>query len=257
MSEGTSAPRPVRPSVIVAWVSGIAALVLAVLVERHVTQQLDLSVGQAIRPPGVWGTWQLRADRVVEGARPSRVGPLLVLVGVTWSVGRRSWQPLLRALAIGAAGAALVLVGKAVVGRPDPNGYVAPHSGSFPSGHTAGVVLCLGGALLVVATRTRWWQWVVVYGAGAAMAGALLVEGAHWPTDVVGGLLVATTVLAAASGWPLREPRTPRTTSAPPGRPAAPHRAADSRAARMREMHLRRVGPMLPIGMSSTSAISL
>ena len=45
-------------------------------------------------PPGVWGTWQLRADRVVEGARPSRVGPLLVLVGVTWSVVRRSWQPL-------------------------------------------------------------------------------------------------------------------------------------------------------------------
>lgn len=244
-------------AVICALVSGVAALVLGILVARHVTQGLDVTVGHAIRPPGVWGPWQQRADHVVEAARPSRLAPLLILVGVAWSVGRRSWRPLLLALAVGGAGAALVLVGKAAFGRPDPGGYVAPHSGSFPSGHTAAVVLCLGGMFLVVTTRTRWWRWLVVYGAGAAMGVALLLEGAHWPTDVVGGALVATTALAAASAWRLRGPSTPQPPPAPPRRSGDPHLDANSSAAWMREMHLRRVGPMLPIGIPSTSAISL
>jgi membrane-associated phospholipid phosphatase len=107
---------------------------------------------------------------------------------------------------IGGSAVVLTSVVKLILGRPDANGQVAAHSGSFPSGHTVGVLVCLGGSLLVVRERTRWWEWVVVGLVGLAMGTALLVERAHWFTDVVGGALLATALLAVASQSRLRRP---------------------------------------------------
>jgi membrane-associated phospholipid phosphatase len=71
--------------------------------------------------------------------------------------------------------------------------------GSFPSGHMASVGICLGGALLVIRARTRWWEWLPVGAIALSMAFSLLVQSAHWLTDVLGGALLTVGVLGAAS----------------------------------------------------------
>jgi undecaprenyl-diphosphatase len=107
---------------------------------------------------------------------------------------------------IGGAAVVVTAAVKLILSRPDTGGHVAAHSGSFPSGHTVGVLVCLGGSLLVVRERTRWWHWVVVGLAGLVMGTALLLVRAHWFSDVIGGALLATGLLAVASQSRLRRP---------------------------------------------------
>jgi undecaprenyl-diphosphatase len=76
-------------------------------------------------------------------------------------------------------------------------------AGSFPSGHVVSVLVCLGGALIVLEPHSRWrhWAWALVLAAGAGMAHGMLIQSAHWLTDVAGGALLGISVLAAASAW--------------------------------------------------------
>ena len=57
-------------------------------------------------------------------------------------------------------------------------------------------VVCLGGCLLLLTPRTRWWQWVLVALVGGSMGTALVFTAAHWFTDVLAGFILGLAWLA-------------------------------------------------------------
>jgi len=193
-----------RRAITIACVAGGLYLLLTLLVMGHLTDTLDATVRQWFRPDDVWGSVQLRADVIVEGFKPVRVALLLPIAAVASGLVRRSWQPPMVALQIGLSTIVLLLVTKLLVARPDPHGDVVTFGGSFPSGHTAVLLVVLGGCLIVVTRADPWWAWTAVVLVDVLMAVCLLLQAAHWFTDIIGGMLLATCLLAAARAtrWP-------------------------------------------------------
>jgi undecaprenyl-diphosphatase len=122
------------------------------------------------------------------------LGPLVVLVGGFFLLGRRDWRPgtCLVAALVGAL-ALQVLLGR-VVGRSRPPSevWIAVYTGpSFPSLH-ATMTIAVYGMLSVILScnrshRTRTLIWSTM-GLIALIVGASRVYlGAHWMTDVLGG----------------------------------------------------------------------
>ncbi len=202
-----------RGPVALAIVSATALLVLTVLVAIGATQRIDVAARDYFRPGDEWGSLQMRVDVLVEGLKPRNVAPLMALVGIAASLLQKSWRPAVYVAAIACVAGALTLLTKLVTERSDPHYEMTAIGGSFPSGHTMGVLVLLGAAVLVFSERSRWWEWVVVVVAGLGMGFALLVQAAHWLTDVVGGVLLAVTVLSLASVSLLRSSRTEAVTS--------------------------------------------
>lgn len=188
------------PSGLIATLAATAFLVQSLLVPRGLMTQFDLAARQAFRPDDRWGTAQLRAEIVVEGLRPSVV--FLVVLAVAGVIGfrRRSLHPILLTLSVLGVTGCLTVITKTCLARPDPQGLVQGLGGSFPSGHTAAVIACTG--LVVLLTRAARAWWLAPLALGSAMAGALLVQAVHWTSDVLGGALLATAVLAAACALP-------------------------------------------------------
>lgn len=184
-------------------------VVLTVLVAAHVTDRLDAWARTFFWPDGEWGRAQAAADIVVEGLKPRNVAVLIPAVALVAAVHRSSWRPLAYAGAISVLAAGLTVLTKVMLARPDTHRIVTDFGGSYPSGHTATVLVSLGTAVLVLERRSRWWEWALVLLVGCAMGVSLLLEAAHWLTDVVGSVLLVVAVLAAASRWRLREPPMP------------------------------------------------
>lgn len=223
-SRATWSPRarpPGGPAVAVAAVALVALLVLSVLVATDRTVPLDDWARQLFRPHDHWGDLQVRVDTVVEGLRPRNSVALLVVVTAVVAVVRRSWWPVVSVAAVGAAGALLTLVLKGVVGRADTHGDLGSLSGSYPSGHVVMVLLLAGCTVLLVREHPGPLAWSLVGLAGAVMAWALLVQTAHWLTDVLGAVLIGVVVLSLAPRLPFRRTTGP---GAPPpdGRSPAP-----------------------------------
>lgn len=189
---------------VLAAVAAVAFLVLTVLVAADATRDLDVAARDWFRPDDVWGQTQIRVDVVVEGLKPRNMVPFLALVAVVACVRRRSWRPAAYVALLAGVAGALTMATKVIVERPDPHQDMTAVGGSYPSGHTVTVLVCLGAALLVLQQRPRWWEWVVVVLAGTGMGLALLLQAAHWLTDVVGGLLLGVAVLVAAVALRLR-----------------------------------------------------
>jgi undecaprenyl-diphosphatase len=101
---------------------------------------------------------------------------------------------------VGLATAAVTVGTKIAVGRLNPHGVVGNDGGSFPSGHTTAIVVCIGVCVLMAQQRAGRWVWLIPAFGGAVMGAALLLQAAHWATDIVGGGLLATAVLVIASG---------------------------------------------------------
>jgi membrane-associated phospholipid phosphatase len=187
------------------WISAIALalgfVALAILVRLGLLNTFDDRIRQLARPDDVWGTAQKRADVVVEGLRPPVLVISMAILTLVWCLIRRSVLPAV----IGAAGlvlaAASTLATKLAVGRADPHGYLAQHGGSFPSGHVLTLMVSVGLAVLMVHPQgSGWILFVPAALAGAVMGGCLLLQSAHWTTDVIGGALLAGGALATVRG---------------------------------------------------------
>jgi undecaprenyl-diphosphatase len=145
---------------------------------------------------------------------------------------RLRWGPRMRGGLRGVATAFLVAAALVSVdqelkdvtksGRPEPADGIEVHetSGSygFPSGHTFTVALALGTAAALVGRRVRGSErgaWIALAVLGAAAAGAArIILGAHWPSDVLGGLALGAAgvglCLAAAEMSEVRMAGRPR-----------------------------------------------
>ncbi|WP_434582182.1 phosphatase PAP2 family protein [Carbonactinospora thermoautotrophica] len=145
-----------------------------------------------------WLTTVMRA--VTELGSPTVLAPLIAVIGLAWWRRTGSWRPLalLTAAGLGAwllAGGIKLLIDRQ---RPPAATDLAGHltGYAFPSGHatTAMAVYGMLAALLAAATP-RWGRKVTAW--AAALILALLVAasrvylGAHWLTDVLGGLALS------------------------------------------------------------------
>ncbi len=177
-------------------------LALSVAVWWGLLDAWDAVAREWFRPNDEWGTTQLRADHVVEGLRPTRILPLLAVFVAMMCVLRRSIRPAVLAGITVFFLVVLTVLAQAAVGRPDTHGAVHRFGGSYPSGHTATIIVCFGLLVLLLRPRPERWLWLVPALAGAVMGGCLLVQAAHWTTDVIGGALLAVVILAAARRFP-------------------------------------------------------
>ena len=187
----------------IAFGSAGAFTALAVAVHLGLLNAFDSIVREWARPDDILGSTQVRADLVVEGLRPTVLAGLLAAFTVAYCVRRRSWRPAALVGGVCLATVALTVATKTAVGHLDPHRLLGTAGGSFPSGHMIAVIVCLGLPLLVAQPRPSRWLWLLPALGGGLMGACLLLEAAHWATDVVGGGLLGIGVLAVttASGW--------------------------------------------------------
>jgi undecaprenyl-diphosphatase len=98
--------------------------------------------------------------------------------------------------------------------RPDVGRAIPlPSSASFPSGHAAGGVACLGAVTVLAAERlpfrgARTWLWTVAVAAGVAVGLSRIALGVHYVSDVLAGLVPRSRLAR-------RLPARPRRTASP------------------------------------------
>jgi len=131
--------------------------------------------------------------------------PLLVAVGLWWRWRRGTWRPA-AVLGTGYGGAvALYGLTKVVVGRPRPALAAAVYhfsDYSFPSGHATQAIVAWGMLAALVAAATSRWSakvaaWATALLIAVLVAATRLYLGAHWFTDVLGGLVLGALWLSA------------------------------------------------------------
>jgi membrane-associated phospholipid phosphatase len=126
-----------------------------------------------------------------------------ILAAVFWAAGRRRLAAQF-ALALFTGTLAIIAL-KGVVSRPRPDLYAAqqlniPHTEllptlhSFPSGHT----LLAAAIMVVLLSRYRDWRaWSAAMFAGLVGL-ARVYQGMHWPTDIIGSVILGMVAGAAA-----------------------------------------------------------
>jgi membrane-associated phospholipid phosphatase len=184
-----------------ALIAGLACLVvlaaLTAAVAAGLTHSLDVWVRERFRPDFMWGEDQQRASHVVSWFAPVRMVLLLALGSAVVGAWRWTLWPLVQsALAVAATGV-LTLGLKVLLARGDPGDQHNSLGGSFPSGHSATLLVCVATGAMLLSCPTRWWQRVGVLVLEALLAVAMLYIAMHWFTDIVGGALVAGVVLGA------------------------------------------------------------
>jgi undecaprenyl-diphosphatase len=171
-------------------------VLFTVAVHLRLLDSLDLAVGRAARPGGVWGETQTRAGRVVEQLQPMHFSIAAVVFAGLLSVLRRSFRPMLVMTSVGIPTCLITLGTKSVMSHWDPGAIPVAHS-SFPSGHAVTAIIVVGLLVLLVRPQTRW-GWLLPAVMGAAIGSALILASVHPATDVLGAALLAGCVLTCA-----------------------------------------------------------
>lgn len=136
----------------------------------------------------------------------------LALAAGLWLIHRKAWRALLYGAAAVAGGSLINTAIKAALHRPRPYELYSPgwSAFSFPSGHsTTNAVLY--GFLVILLIRTLQPVWRIPVAAGAVILVGLiafsrLYLGAHWLSDVAGGLGFGTAWTAALGLFYYRRP---------------------------------------------------
>ena len=176
-----------------------AFVLLTGCVALGVTDGLDLRLFAWARPHDEWAPGQVRWAPVVDALRPPVMATAVAAVAGAVCLVRRTVRPALVPAAAVATAALVTLLVKVALARPDPHGTGTGHGGSFPSGHTVSVVLGVALVVHLLAPRALRVLWAGAAAAGLFMGTGLVVIGAHWVSDVVGGLLLGFAVLAGVT----------------------------------------------------------
>ena len=138
---------------------------------------------------------------VVNWPNPALIGLIVICVGLLLL---RQWVEAIMAAAISGLGDASSYLVNQVVQRPRPQGYgvyVAQQINtyySFPSGHVVHVYAFFGFLLFLTFQqryRQWWWLWlprILLIALVVLIGPSRLLQGEHWPSDVLGGLLLGS-----------------------------------------------------------------
>jgi undecaprenyl-diphosphatase len=175
---------------------GLAAFLVGILPgDLSLRHELVLEEDELFHPLARWvnlaGTWRVLLPAC------------LVIFALSRDARRRSWLW---------AGVFLVAGGlehafKFLVDRPRPSGFAS----GFPSGHTTAAA-AFAVILIYLASRARLHRagrlsvQVIAVAMMLLVGWARIVLRAHWPTDVLGGLLLGTACAAAAAWWDAARP---------------------------------------------------
>jgi membrane protein DedA with SNARE-associated domain/membrane-associated phospholipid phosphatase len=176
-------------------------------------------IGEAVRAGGIGGLtgaddaaanlasdlrtdWLVDTAKVVTNLGSSPVTGLLVAVTAIWAAIKRRWIDAGALVAGWLLSVLAVHLTKAAYDRPRPAGSLIDTAlSSFPSGHSAYAVSLVACAVVLVRAGTGW---AVRFAAVAVAAGLVVVVaatrvylGAHYLTDVLGGIALGVAVWCA------------------------------------------------------------
>lgn len=192
------------PGAVVVWalIAGIGLLLTHALAKTSF-ERWDGSVDRwlAHHRSGTWSTTTHVVSSTAE-TLPVIVTGLVLFVALRIGLGRWRESLFLAAALIGEV--TIFVCATLVIHRARPavkHLDSAPPTSSFPSGHTAATMALYGGLAVIVwcCTRRGWLRAVVTVLAivvPIAVALARLYRGMHYPTDVMGGLLLSVLWLA-------------------------------------------------------------
>jgi membrane-associated phospholipid phosphatase len=200
---------------------GVAALGFVI---RSGPLPIDLSL-----PPAIMAWYPPAATDLFDalGALPV-FGGVMVVGAVAWFLRRRPGLGV--AFALGLCGEIPSTIVKLIVDRPRPPASTEIEAfvtaASYPSGHTVRAVVMAGLIVAALGWRRRSTAVrVVAVVAGVAFASlvglARIASGQHWPTDVLGGLMLGVawlTICLVVADWVERRaaPAVARPTETPP-----------------------------------------
>ncbi|MFE9625150.1 phosphatase PAP2 family protein [Streptomyces sp. NPDC006527] len=210
------APSPCRTAARTGLALGLCSLLLLILVwaEWHPLMSVDGDVSRtthrwAVADPDVTQTFRILTDWVWD---PLTMRLLCAAVAV-WLVWRRSaWWTAAWLVTTSAVGTLLQQGLKAAVDRARPvwtDPVDSAHYAAFPSGHALTATVVLGLLLWLLyrhgVGRVVWRTAVAVAVVSVVGVGLTRVWlGVHWPSDVLGGWLMGTAVVALAIAAHLR-----------------------------------------------------
>jgi membrane-associated phospholipid phosphatase len=185
-----------RTLLVVSLIAAAALALLTVVVYTHPYLPLDASIERDIQGVDVGPLLYVFAFYTAIGG-PLAIIAEVVVFGIVLLLNRQAWRLV---IAAALTSGWYLLLGHLVL-RPRPAvGQVLrvtehPGASSYPSGHTIlfvtyGVVLmlCLVYRFLPRSVRPAGWGIVIVLLAIGAIS--RMYSGAHWPTDVLAGLLI-------------------------------------------------------------------
>lgn len=180
-----------------AVIASLAVGVLAAMVVMHPYQPIDASFSREVQATN-WGPLALTFPFLTWLGGPGGIYMQVVVALLVLILNRRAWMLALAAFLGGGWYEIIVHL----VNRPRPLASqilrVTEHPGStsFPSGHMIFITLSAAVLMLCVGHRhlPRWARpigWAAVVGVVIAAGLDRMYGGAHWPSDVVAGALIA------------------------------------------------------------------